>query len=70
MEKAKVPLVPGYHGDNQDPDFLQGEADRIGYPVLLKASAGGGGKGMRVIEGGRFQRRFGFLQTRSDQFLW
>ncbi|WMW80393.1 acetyl/propionyl/methylcrotonyl-CoA carboxylase subunit alpha [Undibacterium cyanobacteriorum] len=50
MEKAKVPLVPGYHGDNQDSDFLQGEADRIGYPVLLKASAGGGGKGMRVIE--------------------
>ena len=50
MEKANVPLVPGYHGDNQDPDFLQNEADRIGYPVLLKASAGGGGKGMRVIE--------------------
>ena len=50
MEKADVPLVPGYHGDVQDPDFLQGEADRIGYPVLLKASAGGGGKGMRVIE--------------------
>ena len=50
MEKAEVPLVPGYHGDVQDPDFLQGEADRIGYPVLLKASAGGGGKGMRVIE--------------------
>ncbi|MFZ6672649.1 acetyl/propionyl/methylcrotonyl-CoA carboxylase subunit alpha [Undibacterium sp. Xuan67W] len=50
MEKANVPLVPGYHGDNQDPDFLQAEGDRIGYPVLLKASAGGGGKGMRVIE--------------------
>ncbi|MBC3813180.1 acetyl-CoA carboxylase biotin carboxylase subunit [Undibacterium aquatile] len=50
MEKANVPLVPGYHGDNQDADFLQNEADRIGYPVLLKASAGGGGKGMRVIE--------------------
>ncbi|MFZ6846175.1 acetyl/propionyl/methylcrotonyl-CoA carboxylase subunit alpha [Undibacterium sp. RuTC16W] len=50
MEKANVPLVPGYHGDNQDADFLQTEADRIGYPVLLKASAGGGGKGMRVIE--------------------
>ncbi|MBC3870826.1 acetyl/propionyl/methylcrotonyl-CoA carboxylase subunit alpha [Undibacterium oligocarboniphilum] len=49
MEKANVPLVPGYHGDNQDADFLQNEADRIGYPVLLKASAGGGGKGMRVI---------------------
>ena len=50
MEKANVPLVPGYHGENQDADFLQSEADRIGYPVLLKASAGGGGKGMRVIE--------------------
>jgi 3-methylcrotonyl-CoA carboxylase alpha subunit len=50
MEKANVPLVPGYHGDNQDADFLQQQGDRIGYPVLLKASAGGGGKGMRVIE--------------------
>ncbi len=50
MEKASVPLVPGYHGESQDPDLLQREADRIGYPVLLKASAGGGGKGMRVIE--------------------
>ena len=50
MEKANVPLVPGYHGDNQDADFLQKEADRISYPVLLKASAGGGGKGMRIVE--------------------
>ncbi|WP_395404189.1 acetyl/propionyl/methylcrotonyl-CoA carboxylase subunit alpha [Pseudoduganella sp. UC29_106] len=50
MEKANVPLVPGYHGDNQDTAFLQQQADRIGYPVLLKASAGGGGKGMRVVE--------------------
>jgi 3-methylcrotonyl-CoA carboxylase alpha subunit len=50
MEGAKVPLVPGYHGDNQDPELLQSEANRIGYPVLLKASAGGGGKGMRVVE--------------------
>src|SRR3989442_4103927 len=50
MERARVPLVPGYHGDNQDADFLQTQADKIGYPVLLKASAGGGGKGMRVIE--------------------
>ena len=49
MEKAGVPLVPGYHGDNQDPAFLAGEAERIGYPVLIKASAGGGGKGMRVV---------------------
>jgi 3-methylcrotonyl-CoA carboxylase alpha subunit len=50
MEKAGVPLVPGYHGDNQDADFLNEQADRIGYPVLLKASAGGGGKGMRIVE--------------------
>lgn len=50
MEKAGVPLVPGYHGDNQDPAFLHQQADLIGYPVLIKASAGGGGKGMRVVE--------------------
>jgi 3-methylcrotonyl-CoA carboxylase alpha subunit len=50
MEGAGVPLVPGYHGDAQDPELLQSEANRIGYPVLLKASAGGGGKGMRVVE--------------------
>lgn len=50
MEKASVPLVPGYHGEQQDPAFLQSQADAIGYPVLLKASAGGGGKGMRVVE--------------------
>src|SRR5574343_1403714 len=50
MEQAGVPLVPGYHGSNQDPALLQAEADRIGYPVLIKASAGGGGKGMRAVE--------------------
>jgi 3-methylcrotonyl-CoA carboxylase alpha subunit len=50
MEKAGVPLVPGYHGDNQDPAFLREQADKIGYPVLIKASAGGGGKGMRIVE--------------------
>lgn len=50
MEKARVPLVPGYHGSDQNPALLQREADRIGYPVLIKASAGGGGKGMRVVE--------------------
>ncbi|MEA3095264.1 MAG: 3-methylcrotonyl-CoA carboxylase alpha subunit, partial [Caballeronia sp.] len=50
MQSASVPLVPGYHGDSQDPALLQKEADGIGYPVLLKASAGGGGKGMRVVE--------------------
>ncbi|SUX56291.1 acetyl-CoA carboxylase biotin carboxylase subunit [Chromobacterium vaccinii] len=50
MEKAGVPLVPGYHGDDQDPAKLQQQADAIGYPVLIKASAGGGGKGMRIVE--------------------
>ncbi|WP_286797902.1 acetyl/propionyl/methylcrotonyl-CoA carboxylase subunit alpha [Psychrobacter sp. UBA6291] len=50
MEAAGVPLIPGYHGDNQDAQFLQQQADSIGYPVLIKASAGGGGKGMRIVE--------------------
>ena len=50
MEAAGVPLIPGYHGDNQDAEFLQQQADAIGYPVLIKASAGGGGKGMRIVE--------------------
>ena len=49
METAGVPLVPGYHGADQDAELLQREADRIGYPVLIKASAGGGGKGMRAV---------------------
>src|SRR4029077_6385484 len=50
MEKAGVPLTPGYHGDNQDPVFLAQQANRIGYPVLVRASAGGGGKGMRRVD--------------------
>ena len=50
MQQAGVPLTPGYHGDNQDPQFLRGQADAIGYPVLIKASAGGGGKGMRRVD--------------------
>jgi len=56
MERAKVPLVPGYHGDQQQQDLLLTEANRIGYPVLIKASAGGGGKGMRVV-------------TKRDEFI-
>lgn len=48
MEKAGVPLVPGYHGEDQDDGLLAEEASRIGFPVLIKASAGGGGKGMKV----------------------
>ena len=49
MEQAKVPLVPGYHGDDQSADGLKSHADKMGYPVLLKAAAGGGGKGMRQV---------------------
>jgi 3-methylcrotonyl-CoA carboxylase alpha subunit len=48
MTKAGVPCVPGYHGPNQSPEFLQEQADAIGYPVLIKAVKGGGGKGMRI----------------------
>ena len=49
MDAAKVPIVKGYHGDNQDPNFLLQEAKKIGFPVMLKASLGGGGKGMRIV---------------------
>jgi len=58
MEKAGVPLTPGYHGTNQDAEFLKQQADAIGYPVLIKASAGGGGKGMSLVE-----RSEDFLQS-------
>lgn len=50
MEKAGVPVVPGYHGSEQSPDFLAAQAELIGYPVLIKARAGGGGKGMRRVD--------------------
>jgi len=50
MEKADVPVVPGYHGDRQEPKFLKQKAYEIGYPVLIKAVAGGGGKGMRRVD--------------------
>jgi 3-methylcrotonyl-CoA carboxylase alpha subunit len=50
MEEAGVPVVPGYHGENQEPGFLAEQAEAIGYPVLIKAVAGGGGKGMRLVE--------------------
>ena len=49
MEKAKVPVTPGYHGDDQSLKKLEAEAQRIGYPLLIKAVAGGGGKGMRIV---------------------
>jgi len=49
MENAYVPVVPGYHGENQEPEQLKVEAKKIGYPVMLKATMGGGGKGMRIV---------------------
>jgi 3-methylcrotonyl-CoA carboxylase alpha subunit len=49
MHAAGVPIVPGYHGDNQEVGFLHQEADKTGYPLLVKAVAGGGGKGMRLV---------------------
>ncbi|KAI9300175.1 carbamoyl-phosphate synthase L chain, ATP binding domain-containing protein [Cunninghamella echinulata] len=49
MERAGVPVVPGYHGENQDVGFLKEQAEKIGYPVLIKAVKGGGGKGMRIV---------------------
>ena len=49
MADAGVPLVPGYHGDDQNPDIIKQAANNMGYPVLLKAAAGGGGKGMRAV---------------------
>ena len=49
MEDAGVPILPGYHGANQAEDFLAQQADLVGYPLLIKASAGGGGKGMRLV---------------------
>src|SRR5205807_217329 len=55
MQAHGVPVVPGYHGDAQDPAPLAAEAERIGFPVLIKASAGGGGRGMRIV-------------TRADEF--
>ncbi|WP_428534444.1 acetyl/propionyl/methylcrotonyl-CoA carboxylase subunit alpha [Rhodopila sp.] len=49
METSAVPLLPGYHGERQDPDFLADQAARIGFPVVIKAVSGGGGRGMRVV---------------------
>lgn len=48
MMEAGVPCIPGYHGSNQEPSYLRSEASKVGFPVLIKAVKGGGGKGMRV----------------------
>ncbi len=68
METAGVPLVPGYHGEEQDAGLLKREAARIGYPVLLKAAAGGGGKGMRrVDEAAQFEQALAAAKRESDK---
>ncbi len=68
MEAAAVPLVPGYHGEAQDDALLLSEAGRIGYPVLLKAAAGGGGKGMRrVDEAAQFADALAAARRESDK---
>src|SRR4029450_6750513 len=66
MGKASVPLVPGYHGDDQDPALLAREAQKIGYPVLIKATAGGGGKGMKIVNApGEFAGAFASAQREA-----
>jgi 3-methylcrotonyl-CoA carboxylase alpha subunit len=67
MERSGVALLPGYHGENQEPAFLRREAERIGYPVLIKATAGGGGKGMRVVESAsQFEERLASCQREAQ----
>jgi 3-methylcrotonyl-CoA carboxylase alpha subunit len=66
MERSGVPLLPGYHGEDQDAARLRREAERIGYPVLIKATAGGGGKGMRVVEtSAQFDERLASCQREA-----
>ena len=63
-----MPLVPGYHGDDQDPALLAREAGKIGFPVLIKASAGGGGKGMRRVDKARgLRRRARLVPARGEE---
>ncbi len=76
LEKIKIPLTPGYHGDDQSDETLVKEAKKIGYPVLIKASAGGGGKGMRIVhedsellEGIRGAKSEGLKSFSSDKVL-
>jgi 3-methylcrotonyl-CoA carboxylase alpha subunit len=67
MESHGVPVVPGYHGDEQDPAHLAAEAKRIGYPLMIKAAAGGGGKGMRIVhEAGGFDEALASAQREAQ----
>jgi 3-methylcrotonyl-CoA carboxylase alpha subunit len=66
MSQHAVPLVPGYHGDNQDGDFLAEQAVKIGFPLMIKAASGGGGKGMRIVrEAGEFAEALASAQRES-----
>jgi 3-methylcrotonyl-CoA carboxylase alpha subunit len=66
MSEAHVPLVPGYHGADQDPAVLAAQAVEIGFPVLIKASAGGGGRGMRIVESaGAFEEALAAAQREA-----
>src|SRR5450631_1915714 len=66
MQRSGVPLLPGYHGEDQDAARLRNEAGRVGYPVLIKASAGGGGKGMRVVDSAaQFDQRLASCQREA-----
>jgi len=71
MERAAVPVVPGYHGRDQADAALSDAADLIGYPVLLKASAGGGGKGMRRVDKpAEFAVALALGAARGKVFFW
>ncbi len=66
MEEAGVPVLPGYHGSEQNLQFLKAQGEEIGYPLLIKASAGGGGKGMRIVENaGQFDERLASAQREA-----
>ena len=71
MEVAGVPMVPGYHGTDQTDTTLQKEANRIGYPLLIKAAYGGGGKGMRIVENSlSLLQELSAAPQRSAKSIW
>ena len=71
METSGVPLLPGYHGDRQEIDFLADQAARIGFPVVIKAVSGGGGRGMRVVSGAaEFASAFGVGAAGRGVGIW
>ena len=70
MNDAKVPLLPGYHGKDQSLDKLAAEAETIGFPLLIKAESGGGGRGMRIVSNINEFNESDLRQTRSTRFFW